>query len=105
MDNSTVYISPKAYLRSMWAILWSCFRHPFSTTVIDLADGTIVEGNDLDETDGSATSQAVTTQSNGAPAANAPAPVGWLGRLGAMLLSWVSRKPDSASPSDPTTPA
>jgi virulence-associated protein VagC len=38
-DVEDVYISPGAYLRSMLAIAWSCFRHPFSTTEIDLATG------------------------------------------------------------------
>ena len=105
MENSTVYISPKAYVRSMWAILWCSLRHPFSTTVIDLAEGTIVEGDETDRTGGPPASLELATQSNGIPAASAAAPVGWLRRVGAILFSWVGRKPKSASPSDPTTPA
>ncbi len=38
-EVEAVYISPGAYFRSMLAIAWSCFRHPFSTTEIDLATG------------------------------------------------------------------
>lgn len=41
-DNS-YYISPSAYLRSVAVIAWSCFRHPFSTTVVDLTTGELVE--------------------------------------------------------------
>ncbi|HMC65526.1 MAG TPA: hypothetical protein VKI65_11365 [Gemmataceae bacterium] len=37
-----IYISPLAFLRSMLAIAWSAFRHPFSTTVIDLATGEVI---------------------------------------------------------------
>jgi hypothetical protein len=37
-----VKITPLAYLRSMWLILWSAFRHPLTTTVIDLETGRIV---------------------------------------------------------------
>ncbi len=32
-------ITPQAYLRSLVAIAWSAFRHPFSTTVVDLSTG------------------------------------------------------------------
>jgi len=28
-----------AYLRSMWTLLWTAFRHPFTTTVVDLTTG------------------------------------------------------------------
>ena len=37
-----VYVSPWAYLRAMALIAWSTFRHPFSTTTIDLATGECV---------------------------------------------------------------
>ena len=33
------------YLRSIIAILWCCFRHPFSTSVIDLETGRIIQGS------------------------------------------------------------
>jgi hypothetical protein len=32
-------ISLLAFLRSMWAIAWSAFRHPFTSTDIDLSTG------------------------------------------------------------------
>ena len=35
-------IGPRAYLRSVWAVLWNTFRHPFTTTVIDLSTGEAV---------------------------------------------------------------
>ncbi len=41
-DEERVYISPGAYLRSMLAIAWSAFRHPFSTTTIDLTTGEVL---------------------------------------------------------------
>lgn len=37
-----VRIAPRAFLRAMAAIAWSSFRHPFSTTVIDLSTGKVV---------------------------------------------------------------
>ena len=38
----TVYVTPVAFLKSVLAIGWSCFRHPFSTTTIDLATGSVI---------------------------------------------------------------
>ena len=35
-------ISPWAFLRAMIAIAWSAFRHPFTTTVVDLSTGRVV---------------------------------------------------------------
>ena len=32
-------IEPRAYLKSMAAIAWNSFRHPFSTTLVDLTTG------------------------------------------------------------------
>ena len=43
----TVYISPAAFLRSVLVILWSCFRHPLTTTVVDLTTGKVVYPEDL----------------------------------------------------------
>ena len=40
--EEVVYISPAAYLRSVAAIIWNAFRHPFSTTYIDLSTGNSV---------------------------------------------------------------
>ena len=37
--DEVVYISPYAYIRSILAIVWNAFRHPFSTTYIDLSTG------------------------------------------------------------------
>jgi hypothetical protein len=35
-------IGPLVYLRSVWAIIWGAFRHPFSTTLVDLSTGASV---------------------------------------------------------------
>jgi hypothetical protein len=37
-----VAIPPLAYLRAMLTIAWSAFRHPWSTTTIDLATGRVI---------------------------------------------------------------
>jgi hypothetical protein len=34
-----VVIRPAAYLKAMVTIVWSSFRHPFSSTIIDLSTG------------------------------------------------------------------
>jgi hypothetical protein len=34
-----IRIGFQAYLRSMWTLLWTAFRYPFTTTVIDLSTG------------------------------------------------------------------
>jgi hypothetical protein len=36
------YISQGAYLRSVWAVIWSAIRYPLSTTLIDLSTGQAV---------------------------------------------------------------
>src|SRR5437016_2817384 len=41
-DETIVYISPLAYLRSVIAILWTSLRHPFMTSAVDLTTGKIV---------------------------------------------------------------
>jgi hypothetical protein len=41
-SETVLYISPRAYLKSMLAIAWSAFRYPFSTTMIDLSTGNVV---------------------------------------------------------------
>ena len=43
MESATFHYSPLVFLRTMFAIAWSAFRHPFSTTEIDLVTGKIVE--------------------------------------------------------------
>ncbi len=39
----TIRISPTAYLRAMFNIAWSAFRHPTKTTIIDLETGKIIK--------------------------------------------------------------
>ena len=40
-----IRITPGTYLRSMFTIAYSAFRHPFSTTEIDLTTGRTVKHN------------------------------------------------------------
>ncbi len=46
--EEVVYITPMAFLRSMVTIIWNAFRHPFSTTYIDLSTGNCVTPLDGD---------------------------------------------------------
>lgn len=39
--NMVFYYSPLCFFRTMLAIAWSAFAHPFSSTVIDLATGKV----------------------------------------------------------------
>jgi hypothetical protein len=41
-EEEVVYISPRAFVKSMLAIAWSAFRHPLSPTTIDLSTGKYV---------------------------------------------------------------
>ena len=41
MPSEVFYYSPLRYLRTMLAIAWAAFAHPFSSTVIDLASGEV----------------------------------------------------------------
>jgi hypothetical protein len=41
-DYSTIYVPPLGYLKSVWAIAWNAFRHPFSETVINLQTGEVM---------------------------------------------------------------
>jgi hypothetical protein len=41
--DPNVYIPPFAFLRTMLLIAWSAFRHPFSTTTIDMLSGECVQ--------------------------------------------------------------
>ncbi len=54
-----IRISPTAYLKAMFNIAWSAFRHPTKTTIIDLETGKIVEHISSKDTsdDGNAISQ------------------------------------------------
>jgi len=38
-----VYISPRAYLGSMFLLAWTALRHPFTTTIIDVTHGRVIE--------------------------------------------------------------
>jgi hypothetical protein len=44
--EEVVYIPPTAFLRSMVTIVWNVFRHPFSTTYVDLSTGESVTFGD-----------------------------------------------------------
>jgi hypothetical protein len=41
-DPNVIYISPRAYMRAMCTLAWTAFRHPLTTTVIDLSTGRCV---------------------------------------------------------------
>jgi len=47
-----IRIPPRAFLRSMWAIAWNTFRHPWTDTMIDLSTGEVVPPKDAEETAG-----------------------------------------------------
>ena len=49
MTSQVFYYSPLRYLRTMLAIAWSAFAHPFSSTVIDLATGEVRHNAGEDE--------------------------------------------------------
>jgi hypothetical protein len=44
MAPPTNRIPPLGYFRSVWTLFWTAFRHPFTTTAIDLSTGQIVSG-------------------------------------------------------------
>jgi hypothetical protein len=41
MTSQVFYYPPLRFLQTMFAIAWSAFAHPFSSTVIDLATGDV----------------------------------------------------------------
>ena len=41
MPSEVFYYSPLRFVRTMLAIAWAAFAHPFSSTVIDLATGEV----------------------------------------------------------------
>ncbi len=43
-ESAVQFVSPKAFCRTMAAIAWSSFRHPFTTTLIDVSTGDVIEG-------------------------------------------------------------
>jgi hypothetical protein len=38
-----IKIGAVAFLRTMWSILWTAFRHPMTTSYIDVTTGEVVE--------------------------------------------------------------
>jgi hypothetical protein len=38
-----------AYTRCMWSLLWTAFRHPFTTTVIDWSTGKVLSDEEAAE--------------------------------------------------------
>jgi hypothetical protein len=49
MNPPAFYYSPWRFLQTMFAIAWSAFAHPFSSTVIDLTTGKARHNADEDE--------------------------------------------------------
>jgi len=49
MRIQVFHYSPWRYLRTILAIVWAAFAHPFSTTVIDLATGEVRHNTGKDE--------------------------------------------------------
>lgn len=41
-EPEVLRVPPWSYLRAMFAIAWNAFRHPWSTTTIDLATGRVI---------------------------------------------------------------
>lgn len=39
-----IHVSAFAYLRTMWSLLWTAFRHPLTTTYIDVVTGEVLYG-------------------------------------------------------------
>ena len=42
METEVFYYRPWWFIRTMFLIAWCAFRHPFSTSVIDLPTGRII---------------------------------------------------------------
>jgi hypothetical protein len=42
-ETMIIHVSALAYLRTMWSLLWTAFRHPFTTTYIDAATGKVLD--------------------------------------------------------------
>jgi hypothetical protein len=42
METEVFYYRPWWFIRTMFLIAWCAFRHPFSTSTIDLATGRII---------------------------------------------------------------
>lgn len=41
-DDRALGVTPWSFLRTMWAVLWTAFRHPFTTTVINPRTGKVM---------------------------------------------------------------
>ena len=42
-ETMILHVTFLAYLRTMWSLLWTAFRHPFTTTYIDAATGKVLD--------------------------------------------------------------
>jgi hypothetical protein len=42
-ETMIIHVSLAAYLRTMWSLLWTAFRHPFTTTYIDATTGKVLD--------------------------------------------------------------
>ena len=38
-----IHVGAAAFVRTMWSLFWTAFRHPFSTTFIDAATGEVLD--------------------------------------------------------------
>ena len=43
-----IHVGALAYLRTMWALLWTAFRHPWTTTYIDPMTGEVFEPSEIE---------------------------------------------------------
>jgi hypothetical protein len=41
-----IHVGAVAFLRTMWSLFWTAFRHPLTTTYVDVATGEVVPGPD-----------------------------------------------------------
>ena len=48
-DIEVINVGALAFLGTMWSILWTAFRHPLTTSYIDVATGEVMERSDEDE--------------------------------------------------------
>ena len=48
MESEVFYYRPWWFIRTMFLIAWCAFRHPFSTSIIDLPTGRIIREGERD---------------------------------------------------------
>jgi hypothetical protein len=48
-STTVVTIGAWSFLKTMWALFWTAFLHPFTDTAIDLTTGEIIKGRDAAE--------------------------------------------------------